>query len=208
MKKNSECGAVILESTWCILLAMFVFFFMISFGFFLYQKVTVKIVATEVAEEIIHTYKYENVDDCSDISGDTVGSVGKYRYIFRKNKLIRANENKAENLLGGRLTKTTLAKKESDVDVKIEPIVDELGRMHYEVTVEQEYRFLMGDFLKVIGQDETQKFSTTIYVSGTDVLHYINQVKMGKFMLGLLEENSSLVGMIESAISLLHTVFE
>ena len=50
MKRRDECGAVVLESTYCILISIFVLMFMLSFGFFLYQNAVVTIITNEAAE--------------------------------------------------------------------------------------------------------------------------------------------------------------
>ena len=57
MKIKDERGAVLLESTYCILISIIVLMFMVSFGFFLYQNTVVTIVANEAAEEVSQTYK-------------------------------------------------------------------------------------------------------------------------------------------------------
>lgn len=50
MKIRDERGAVMLESTYCILISIIVLMFMLSFGFFLYQNAVVTIITNEAAE--------------------------------------------------------------------------------------------------------------------------------------------------------------
>lgn len=50
MKIRDECGVVMLESTYCILISIIVLMFMLSFGFFLYQNAVVTIITNEAAE--------------------------------------------------------------------------------------------------------------------------------------------------------------
>ena len=82
MKIKDERGAVLLESTYCILISIIVLMFMVSFGFFLYQNTVVTIVANEAAEEVSQTYKLRNVADSSSISSSDISGIGKYRYLF------------------------------------------------------------------------------------------------------------------------------
>lgn len=111
MKFKDERGAVMLESTYCILISIFVLMFILSFGFFLYQKTTVTIVANEIAEEVSQTYKLRNVSDSSSISSTDISGVGKYRYLFFADNFNSKNEAKAITLANVRLTKTALADK-------------------------------------------------------------------------------------------------
>ncbi len=207
MKIKNERGAVMLESTYCILLAILVLIFLISFGFFLYQKTTVTIVANEIAEEVAHTYKLRNVKDSSLVSKADVSGVGKYRYLFFAGSYDSKNETKAKNLGTVRLTKSAVAKDEGKLSVEIETVVDDIGRRHYEVTVKQKYAFLLGNFLSVIGQKDVQTIEKTVYVESVDVLSYVNTVKVTKYGLKKLKETTAIFGFIDSTISLLNSIF-
>ena len=177
MKNKAEGGAIILESTFCILVSVFVLIFMISFGFFLYQQATFSIVANEIAEEITQTYKLRNVTNGSSVSDDDIVGIGKYRYLFFSYSFDSKNETKGYNIASVRLTKTDLAKNKGGLDVDVKTVVDDIGRRHYEVTLKQKYSFLLGDLLSVIGQQDIQTLEETVYVESVDVLNYINTVK-------------------------------
>lgn len=207
MTAKNERGAVMLESTYCILISVFVLMFLLSFGFLLYQKTLVTIVANDVAEEVSQTYKLRNVADSSSVSLSDISGVGKYRYLFFADSFESRNEAKALTIANARLTKTSLAEAEGSLNVNVETVVDDIGRRHYEVTVTQRYSFLLGDFLSLIGQMDTQTISETVYVESSDVLSYINTVKVTKYGLEALKDNSSVLGLIDSAISLLHSIF-
>lgn len=207
MKFKNERGAILLESTYCILISVFVLMFLISFGFFLYQKTTVTIVANEIAGEVSQTYKLRNVADSSLLSSSDISGIGKYRYWLFKNGFELKNKAKARNLADVRLTKTALAKKEEDLSVDIETVVDDIGRRHYEVTVRQKYSFLLGELLNLIGLKDVQTLETTVYVESVDVLSYINTVKVTKYGIDKAEEYSDILGIINSAISTLHSIF-
>jgi len=207
MTGKNERGAVMLESTYCILISVFVLMFLLSFGFLLYQKTLVTIVANDVAEEVSQTYKLRNVADSSSVSLSDISGVGKYRYLFFADSFESKNEAKALTIANARLTKTSLAEAEGSLNVDVETVVDDIGRRHYEVTVTQRYSFLLGDFLSLIGQTDTQTISETVYVESSDVLSYINTVKVTQYGLEKLKDSSSMLGLIDSAISLLHSIF-
>ncbi len=208
MKIKDERGAVMLESTYCVLISILVLMFMMSFGFFLYQKTTVTIVTNEIAEEVTQTYKLRNVADSSSISSSDISGVGKYRYLFFADSFNSKNEAKATTLANVRLTKTSLAKQEENLSVDVETVVDDIGRRHYEVTVKQKYSFMLGDLLSVIGQRDVQTLEETVYVESVDVLNYVNTVKVTQYGINKVKDNSSVLGLIDSAISLLHSIFD
>lgn len=208
MEKRNERGAVMLESTYCILISIIVLMFFMSFGFFLYQKTLVTVVANEVAQEISQTYKYRNVRDDSAISKADIEGVGMYRYLFFEDSFISSNENKAKNLANIRLSKTSLAKDEGNLTVEVDTVIDDIGRRHYEVTVKQRYSFLLGDLLSFIGQKDVQVLEKTAYVESSDVMNYFNIVKAVQYAVKKTGEPIKALEVINSAFSLIKTVFE
>lgn len=201
MDHKSERGAVTVEATWCVVLVMFVFLFFISFGFLLYQRCLVHIVANEMAEEISQTYKYTDAADSSLITGDHVDHVPIFRFPFKNGSLERKNEEKLNNLANARMMKTSLAQEEGALKVTVERIPDDLGRYHLEITVEQRYGFLLGDLLDFVGVSEEETLKSTVYVAGTDVLYYVNSIRTTDNLADLIGEDK-LAGTLESAISI------
>lgn len=208
MKRKDERGAVILESTYCILASILVLMFFLSFGMLLYQNTVVTVVANEVAEEVSQTYKLRNVSDSASVTAADISGIGKYRYLFFTDSFNSRNEAKAESLATVRLSKGALAKEDGNLSVDVETVTDDIGRRHYEVTVSQKYSFLLGDLLSLVGQNGTQTIEKTAYVESSDVLSYINTVKVTKYGIDKVTENSSALGLIDSAISLLQSVFD
>lgn len=208
MKIKDECGTVMLESTYCILISIIVLMFMLSFGFFLYQNAVVTIITNEVAEEVSQTYKLRNVADSSTVTSSDISGIGKYRYLFFADSFNSKNEAKIKNLANVRLSKTSLAQEEGNISVNVETIVDDIGRRHYEVTVTQKYSFLLGDLLSFIGQSDVETLSSTVYVESSDVLSYTNTVKTTNYGLNEMKDHSELLGLIDSAISFLHSIFD
>ena len=204
--RDGQSGSIMLESTYCILGTIIVLIFFLSFGFFLYQRTMVRIVANEVAEEVAQTYKLRYVSDGSSLESSDISGIGKYRYLFFSDSFNEKNEVKIKNLTNIRLTKTSLAKKEGDLYAEVETVVDDIGRRHYVVTVRQKYSFLLGDLLSVIGQENVQELESVVYVESADVLNYINTVKMTKYGVNKLKDNESFLGAVD--ISLLKSIFD
>ena len=206
MKPKSERGAIMVESTYCILLALFVLFFMLSFGFRLYQETVVGIVANEVAEEVVLNYKILDITDSTQVTQTKVEKVSYFRYLFGGSNYTKANESKGESIAKTRLTATDLNKDQGALDVKIKPVKDGVGRRHYEVTVQKRYSFLLGDLLKVIGLNGTEVISATVYVESVDVLGYANTIKLTQYMINKVAQKSVVLKYIETAIKLVESI--
>ncbi len=208
MKIKNESGAIVLEATYCILISIIVLMLMMSYGFFLYQKTMVTIVANEVAEEIAQTYKLKNVSDSSMLTSSDISGIGKYRYFFFESRFQSKNEAKAYSFVDMRLSKTALAEKKGNLRIDIETIIDDIGRRHYKVTIKQKYEFLMGKMLNIIGQEDVQELEATAYVESVDVLNYINTVKFTKYGINKMKDNVKMLKVVDSVISLLHSIFD
>lgn len=205
---KNECGTVMLEGVFGVFVSIIVMAFLLSFGFYLYQQTMVDIVANEVAEEVVMTYKFKDVDDCSEITLDKVKSLGRYRYFLFAGQYDSANEQKATTLANVRLSKTSLAKADSAPKVEIEKVGDDLGRMHYEVTLTQNYEFMMGDILSLVGLSDAETISTTVYVEAVDVSNYINTVKMTNYGLKKFSGAVPLLNTVNSVIKLMKSVYD
>lgn len=202
MRRKGEQGAIMIEATWCVLLVMLVYLFMLSFGFLLYQRVMVQVAANEIAEEVAQTYKLKKVEDSGSITVNDIGRVGKYRFLLFKDSFETANEAKAKTLTASRLTQTSFATEEGALSVDVERITDDVGRYHLEVTVSQRYGFLLGDFLEFVGQGDVQNLESTVYVAGTDVLHYVNAIHTASSLSSILSD-IEIIGVVEDAIGVI-----
>ena len=205
---KNECGTVMLEGVFGVFVSIIVMAFLLSFGFYLYQQTMVDIVANEIAEEVVMTYKFRDVDDCSEITLDKVKNLGRYRYFLFAGQYDSANEQKGTTLANVRLSKTSLSKANSAPKVEIEKVGDDLGRMHYEVTLTQNYEFMMGDILSLVGLTDAETISTTVYVESVDVSNYINTVKMTNYGLKKFSGAVPLLNTVNSVIKLMKSVYD
>lgn len=205
MKHKNERGAVMIEATWCLLLVVFVAMFMISFGAYLYQRATFHVAANQIAEEAALTYKLKTLEADSFLSGSAVGSVGKYRFFLFENGFKEAKEAQAEEWIAERMDKTTFALEKGNYNVKIKKVEDDVGRYHLEVTVSQQYEYMLGDFLKFVGRSKQETQKVTVYVAGTDILYYANSIHMRQSLSELLGD-ADIIGTINNCISMLKNI--
>ena len=207
-KIDDESGVVMIEATYCITVCIIVAMFFISFGFYLYQNSTMGIVANEVAEETALTYKYKDAASSSNITLRDIKSVGKFRYMFFSGSFHTRSEERANNIVDQRLTKTALAHINGSPTVKVEVVADTIGRNHYKVTISQRYHFLFADMLKWVGINPYAEISAASYSAGVDVLSYTNTVRNTQFVCDYISDNSTIVKVVNSAIKLIHTICE
>lgn len=181
-KKGRESGYLMLEATFCYAICMIVIVLLLSVGFFLYQLVLVQVVTNEVAQEVAQNYKLRYVEDSGEVTEQDVITVGKYRYTLFRSSFDEAKQAAVETYAVSRLGKTSLSIAGSSPTVTIETVKDDIGRRHYTVTVSQPYTFLLGNILELIGLKGSMELSGTAYVQGTDMLNYINTVKLWRYL--------------------------
>jgi hypothetical protein len=210
MKKEqmkSERGMILIEGVLGMFVSIIVMAILLSLGFFLYQKSMVDIVANEIAEEAVTTYKFRDVKSASEITLDNVKNIDMYRMIL-SGMYKTANEKKATSIADHHLSNTSLAKADDAPTVKIVPVGDDVGRIHYEVTLTQEYTFLMSDLLNIIGLKDVGKISSTVYVTSVDVSQYINTIKLANYGLGKFKDASPLTKAIDSVIKAIRSIYK
>lgn len=207
-KIEDESGVVMIEATYCIVACIIVLMFFLSLGFYLYQNSTMGVVANEIAEETALTYKYKNATDSSNITLDDVKNVGKFRYMFFSGSFKSKSNERANNIIDQRLTKSALAYINGSPTAKVEVVADTIGRNHYKITISQRYDFLFADILKWIGIDPHANISAVSYSAGIDVLSYTNVVRNTQFVCDYLTDTSSILELVNSVIDLLHTILE
>lgn len=206
-KNGQDRGSIMIEGLFGVLACVFIMTFMLSFGFYLYQHTVLSIVANEIAEEVVMTYKYKDVDDCSEITVDKVKNVGRYRNLLFASQYESSNEEKGTALANIRLSKTALAKEVNAPVVEIERVGDDVGRIHYAVTLSQKYEFMLGDILKIMGFSDAETISSTVYVEAVDISSYINTVKMTNYGLEKIKDINPFLKTLDAVIRLMNSVY-
>ncbi|PNH19073.1 hypothetical protein B6K86_07755 [Lachnospiraceae bacterium] len=207
MNRKKEGGYIVLESAVALMFCVFILVFMLSFSFLLYQHVMVKVVASEAAQAVSEVYKFRDRSEATGITDADIQGIGNYRYLFHGGDFERRNFEKVKTFTDVRLTKTTLAQEAGGVTVTLKVKNDGIGRRHLEVTARQNYTFLLGGILRLIGFERTHLLESTAAVNQEDILYYINQVKFTKYGINKLTEASSVLSMIDKAIGFWHEVF-
>ncbi len=206
--RNNECGTVMIEGVFGVFVSIIVMVLLIAFGFYAYQQTMFDIVANEIAEEIVMTYKYRNAEDCSSITFDDVKKPGRYRFLIFGGKYDSANESKGATLASARLAKTTLAQPCGEPTVEIKKVGSDIGRMHYEVTLTQTYKYLMGDLLNMLGIPGTQTVSKTVYVESVDISNYFNTVKLANYGANKAKGLNPFLEALNSITKLMKSVYD
>ncbi len=179
-----------IEATYCVTATIIVLMGIMAFGFIIYQRVMFSIVADQVAEEVVMTYKLENVKTCNEVTLSDVEDIGKYRYFG--SGLRNASLENAEEMADERLDKTSFAQEDGDMTVELEPFTDDLGRRHYKVTVTQPYKFLLGEMFDgtvFSSFNIGNEMKSTVYVQGVDTLNYFNGVATTNYIFRKLESS-------------------
>lgn len=207
--KESKCdrekGTILLEGVFGVFVSIVIMTLLLSLGFYLYQRTMIGIVANEIAEEVVMTYRYKDVKSCRNISLSDIETLSRYRHTLFAGQFHRKNESKGAAIANERLPKTTLAKGKGNAVVSIEKIADDVGRMHYEVTLTQEYEFMLGGILDMVGIPSREVLSATVYVDSIDISNYINTVKMTNYGLDKFEDAVPILKAVTSVIKLLQS---
>lgn len=202
---RDERGTMIIEATLCMIACMVVMVMVMAFGFIVYQKAMMGIVANQVAEEIAVTYKLRNVANSSEVTEEDVIGVGKYRYLIHADDFQADNETKLSIMAQSRLTQTSLAVDEGDYSVSVDRIADDIGRAHYEIVVTNKYSYLFEGLFTVLGMDVSDTLSAKSYVADVDILSYVNTKNTSDYVIGKIplgDVMSSVIGLIHSVLSL------
>lgn len=201
---RNESGAIMLEATFCLIACIVVILMVMSFGFIVYQRAMMGIVANQVAEEVAVTYKLRTVTDSSDVSESDVVGVGKYRYFLHSQDFVDANKTKLSILAQTRLTKTSLANDEGGFDVSIERRADDVGRAHYTIVVTNKYSYLFEGVFSTLNIDAANTLTATSYVADTDILSYVNTKNTTDY---IISKNPA-AKLLDSIIGLVHTIID
>ena len=199
---RNESGAIMLEATFCLIACIVVILMVMSFGFIVYQRAMMGIVANQVAEEVAVTYKLRTVTDSSDVSESDVVGVGKYRYFLHSQDFVDANCTKLSILAQTRLTKTSLANDEGGFAVSIERRADDVGRAHYTIVVTNKYSYLFEGIFSTLNIDAANTLNAISYVADTDILSYVNTKNTTDYIIS----KNPVSDLLDSVIGLVNTV--
>ncbi len=160
---------IMLESTIIIIIVLFMLTAMISVGFLFYQQSLISSLATELAEDIGANYKLIGDGDSSKIN--------LYRTSIALAAAEERHREKALEKCKERLKISSFGIAENNPSVAVGITVDNVGRLHTEVTVTLECSILFDGALKYFHIiDSTPEFSATARGECLDVTAYASQV--------------------------------
>ncbi len=173
--QDESSGEIMLESTMIMLFTIIILIAMISLGFLFYQRIAVSLVANDIASEIAATYKLSNADE--------ENQVAMYRTSFSMNTIEEKKRERSEELLDKKFPLVSLGMnteaKVSDFDV----VVDNIGRMHAEVTVSVESDVVFGGALRYLGiMDSKPQFDAVGRAECLDITAYAGHVKFFQYI--------------------------
>ena len=180
---HDENGEVMLESTIIMLLTIFILIAMISVGFLFYQQSMVTCVANDLAADLASSYKI-GAYDTSNVSSNALNNVKLYRTSVAMAKMKEMHTQTADKLVKEKVSMATLGitTKEptvSNIDLKL----DNIGRMHFEVTVSMECEILFGGALKYFGIIQSNPtFTATGRAECLDITSYASHVQFVQYI--------------------------
>ena len=204
---SRDDGEVMLEAVFGITVTIIVLAMLLSLGFYLYQRTMVGIVANDIAEEVVLTYKYKNVSDATEITLSDVQGVSKYRYSLFGSSHRKANQTKADNLLEKELDLTSLVSEKYKPKVSIKEISDDVGRSHFEVTVTASYNIVLQELMNSMGMNLPMTISSTVRVEKVDVSNYVNTVKMTNYLMKKATGAVPILNTVDKVIGLMKSVY-
>ena len=181
---SENSGEVMLESTIIFLIIAFVLVAMISLGFLYYQKAMISNVAVEIASDVASAYKPTSLTPTDGNAQNAATTIKMYRLSFALNSLKVLHKQRAQKYLDSRIPITTLGLTEGTPTVtQCDIIVDNIGRLHTEVTVEMKSDVLFSGALKYFGIiKEVPTFRATARAECLDVTGYAGYVHFAEYI--------------------------
>lgn len=193
-KKQQDNGEIMLESVIIITITIMLLIAMIAVGFVFYQKSMITAIATELASDIANNYKYceQDLTDRT-ITENKMKKLKKYRTSFSFNKIKKNSKKKAEDYLPERVKLGNLGMGSSEAKIDSYNVkVDNIGRMHVEVTVSLESDVIFGGVLRYFHIiDDTPVFTATGRAECIDVTAYASHVRFVEYVEGKLNDGAA-----------------
>lgn len=200
---SDDSGTMMIESTYCMIAAIFVLIFIMGLGFILYQSVMFNIACNQCAEEVVQTYKLMNVTHNYEVTKNDVVNVGKYRYFL--GQIQKNSKDHLNTLVNERLAATSFALDDGTATVDIKPHIDDIGRRHYAITITKPYKFLFHNLFSgkmFSALNINSNLRATVYVEGADMLGVSNTVEFTEFIFRYLEEKVKILDVLNKFLTL------
>lgn len=202
--KEEDSGEIMLESVIVILITLFMLVAILSLGFAYYQQSMLTTVANETAELIGANYKYTSEADIDNLTldADSIENLRMFRTSFGINAMKDINQNHAEIYVPKRIAYTNLGINKSAPTLsswKVE--VDNVGRLHVDITVQMETEILFQGALKYFGIiKDTPKFTASARAECLDITAYASHISFSEYL-----ENNAGMKAADSIIKIINS---
>lgn len=209
LEKDGESGEIMLEAAIVLLMVFTIIFAMFSLGFMYYQKVMVQTIANETTAYVATNYKYPQNDlDSTTIDISNIKQTRKFRSTFAVNTLEGKNRENAVAYAQKRVQQSSFGingNSKGSVtidDADFEIVVDNIGRMHVDCTVNVECEVVFGGFLEILGiiDDPTVTFSASSRAEIIDLTGYGGYTNFVRYFSAKLEDKLSNINSICNSI--------
>ncbi|MBQ7677043.1 MAG: hypothetical protein IJT32_02295 [Lachnospiraceae bacterium] len=180
---KSERGAIMLEAVFGILASLFTLLFLLSFGFYLYQRSVERIIARNIVEDYAASFRYPGKTDMSTMSKADILSQNRYLYYSDNYGMYQAKGNLMLEIGKGSISATNLEQERAAAYGYKNYYTDEIGRRHYGFQMKGQYNFLLGGILRYAGLSRSGGVTSVgersiANAEGSDILEYISMVRM------------------------------
>lgn len=208
---RDENGEVMLESTLVMMFTLFILIAMISVGFLFYQQAMISTVASDVATDIASSYKLTNQElGSNEVTSNALNDVKLYRTSVAMFSMKALHKQRAEEYLPERISLSSLGilDKQPVLD-DFDITVDNVGRMHVDVSVSMECDILFSGALEALGIiDSTPKFTASGRAECLDITAYASHVQFLDYVSNKIEGTNadsiitSIIGIFNDADSI------
>lgn len=208
---RDENGEVMLESTLVMMFTLFILIAMISVGFLFYQQAMISTVASDVATDIASSYKLTNQElGSNEVTSNALNDVKLYRTSVAMFSMKALHKQRAEEYLPERISMSSLGilDKQPVLD-DFDITVDNVGRMHVDVSVSMECDILFSGALEALGIiDSTPKFTASGRAECLDITAYASHVQFLDYVSNKIEGTNadsiitSIIGIFNDADSI------
>jgi len=212
MMKKIRCedsGEIMLETVLIVPITIMILLAVLSLGFLYYQQSMMSTVANELAAKIGSGYKYTHqpLDDFT-ITQNALENTKMYRTTFSLMSIKTMNKDRAEEYLPERAGLTSLGINDNEATLDAFDIrVDNVGRLHVDVSISMKSDILFGDVLMFFGiLREPPVFKAQGSAECIDITAYASQVKYLEYIKTVSEESGgNIITVINSVIRVVNS---
>lgn len=178
MKKyNNESGELMIESMLVMIPVLFVVVFIITLGFFFYERWNVEMTADEVAESVAVNYQYLGIDLHDGIqSFEDIKKISRYRYNLTSGRYEADNITRGQAYGKKYMKLVSLAKVQQDPVIEIAVKEDGFAARHVKISVTENYILPFAEGFEVFMLPSQHTYTATAEAVCMDFSDYVGSV--------------------------------